>query len=105
MTNRTLGQMVHDALVKAAELKADAMRERRRADRTLDICILRATGKNSDERKASARQMPEFEEADLKAIEAECKFVVAKAEADGLQVEWETWRTEQANQRAEANLR
>lgn len=104
-TNRTLGERVHDALVYAAELKADAMRERRRAERTLDISLLKATGRNADERKASARQDPRFEEADVKATEAECKAIVAKADADGLQVVFEQWRTEESTKRAEMNLR
>jgi hypothetical protein len=103
--NRTLGERVHDALVAAAEKKADAMRQRRKADRVFDVALLKATGKNADERKASARMDPNFDEADKAALDAECAAIVAKAEADGLEVEFEQWRTTQANTRAEMNLR
>lgn len=103
--NRTLGEQCHDALVEAARLKADAMRARRRADRTLDIALLKATGKNADERKASARQDPSVEEADITATEAECKAIVAKSHADGLQCVFEEWRTKCATERAEMSLR
>jgi len=104
-SNRTLGERVHDALVTAAERKAEAMRLRRMAERYFDIALLKATGKNADERKANARQDPNYEAADTKATEAECAAIVAKAEADGLQIEFEEWRSKTATERAEMQLR
>lgn len=105
MSNRSLGEQVHDALVKAAEAKVEAMRLRKHADRAFDIALLKATGKNADERKASARLDAVFVDQDNRALEAECAAIVAKSHADGLEIEWETWRSEQANARAEMNLR
>jgi hypothetical protein len=104
-TNRSLGQQVHDALIKFSQAKSEAMRARRRADRILDVAMLKATGKNAEERKASARQDPVYDEADIKAVEAECAAIVAKSEADGLQCEFDEWRTRCATERAEMNLR
>lgn len=104
-SNRTLGERCHDALVHAAEKKADALRARRKAERHLDLALLKATGNNADARKASARQDPNYEEADILATEAECAAIVAKAEADGLEIEFEEWRSRQANTRAEMQLR
>ena len=103
--NRSLGEICHDALVKAAEAKADALRLRKRAERSFDIALLKATGKNADERRASARLDPVAEESENAATEAECRAIVAKAEADGLQIQFEQWRSKQATDRAEMQLR
>lgn len=103
--NRSLGERVHDAMIKAAEAKVEAMRSRRHAERAFDIALLKATGKNAEERKASARLDSAFQEKDALALEAECAAIIAKSEADGLEIVWETWRTEQSTRRAEMNLR
>lgn len=103
--NRTLGERVHDAMVAAAEAKVEAMRCRRHAERAFDVALLKATGKNADERKASARLDSVFQEKDALALEAECAAIVAKSKADGLEIVFEQWRTESATARAEMNLR
>jgi len=105
LSNRTLGERVHDALVKAAEAKVEAMRLRKHADRAFDIALLKATGKNADEKKASARLDSVFIDRDTEALEAECAAIVAKSEADGLQVVFDQWRTEESTKRAEMSLR
>ena len=104
-SNLPLGEQCHNALVAAAQAKIEAMSKRRWAERAFDLSLLKATGKNADERKASARLDPVFTERDDAAHEAECKAIVAKAEADGLQVRFEQWRSENAMTRAEMNLR
>lgn len=103
--NRTIGEQCHDALMSAAEAKTNAMRLRRKADRILDVALLKAEGKNAEERKANARLEPSFDEADLLATEAECAAIVSKARADGLQIEFEWWRSKQATDRAEMTMR
>ena len=105
LTNLTIGQRCHDALLEAAQAKVAAMTKRRWAERAFDISLLKATGKNSEERKASARMDPVFSERDDAAHEAECAAIVAKANADGLQIQFEQWRTEQATNRAEMQMR
>jgi hypothetical protein len=103
--NRSIGERVHDALVAAAEAQNEANRLRKLADSKLELALLASTGKNADERKAKAKQDREFVIADEKAFAAECAAVVAKAKAKGQEVQFEEWRTRQANTRAEMSLR
>jgi hypothetical protein len=105
MSNRTIGEQCHDALVEAAKAKAEALRARKSADRTFDIALLAATGANADARKAAARLDPLADMAEQNAIEAECTAIVAKAQADGLQILFEAWRSKQATDRAEMTMR
>jgi hypothetical protein len=103
--NRERGSRLHDALIKAGEAKVDAIQARKKADRILDVCFLRADGKNAEMKKAQARTDPTFLEADKLATDAECAAILAKADADGLQIRFEAWRTEESTKRAEMTLR
>ena len=105
MSSMTIGEQCHDALVEAAKAKATALRARKMADRTFDIALLKATGANAEARKAAARLDPVADAAETEAIEAECAAIVAKAEADGLQIQFEQWRSKQATDRAEMTMR
>jgi hypothetical protein len=105
LANRTLGEQLNDAILDSAEARTEALRCRKRADRLLDVEFLRSEGKNADERRAKARTSDSYTRADLEAVEAECEAIKAKAKADGLQILWESWRTEQSTRRAEMNLR
>jgi hypothetical protein len=105
MSNRTIGEQCHDALVEAAKAKAEALRARKKADRTFDIALLKATGANADARKAAARLDPVADAAESEAVEKECAAIVAKAQADGLQILFEAWRSKQATDRAEMTMR
>lgn len=104
-SNRSLAEMIADALIVAAEAKNDAATKRRKADRILDAVLLQQSGGSADERKAKARQDVRYIQADDAALEAEHRANIAKAQADGLGVRFEAWRTEQATARAEMNLR
>jgi hypothetical protein len=103
-SNRSLGEQVHDALVRAAEKKAEALRLRKTAERRLDLAFRAAKG-SVEVRKAAARTSEDYTACDLDALEAECAAVVAKAEADGLGVQFEEYRTRAATARAEMTLR
>jgi hypothetical protein len=105
LNNRTLGEQLNDALLESAEARTEALRCRKRADRLLDVEFLRSEGKNADERRAKARTSDSYTRADLEAVEAECGAIKAKARADGIQILWESWRTEQSTRRAEMSLR
>ena len=81
-SNRTLAERSADALMEHGAAKAEAHRLRKKADRIGDVCFLRATGRNVDERRAIARTLPEFVVADDAATEAEARAIIAKASAD-----------------------
>ena len=104
-SNRTPAERVADALLAAAEAKNDAATKRRRADRILDACLLQQSGGSADERKAKARQDVRYIQADNAALEAEHWANIAKAHADGAEVRFDEWRTREATNRAEMNLR
>jgi tRNA pseudouridine-54 N-methylase len=104
-SNRSLGQQVHDALVRAAEKKAAALRARKLAERVYDRILLDTEGKTVGEREAKARTTPKFVAMDDDALTAEEEAIIAKARADGLSVEFEEYRTREATARAEMNLR
>ena len=104
MDIRTLGEQCHDALVAAAESKNIAMLLRKKAERILDQVFLMSDG-SIEVRKATARDSKEHREADQRALEAETKANIAKAEGDGLQIRFEEWRTQQSTRRAEMTLR
>ena len=104
-SNRSLGEQVADALLNAAEAKNDAATKRRKADRILDAVLLQQSGGSADERKAKARQDVRYIQADDAALEAEHRANIAKAQADGAEIRFEEWRSMNATQRAEMNLR
>lgn len=102
--NRSLAERCADALKEAGEAKALAHRLRKKADRIGDLCLLKATGKNADERKATARSMAEYVVADDAATEAECAAITTKAECDAEQIMFEAWRTEEASRRQDSKF-
>lgn len=101
-SNRTLGERVHDALVKAAEKKTEALRARKLADRTYDRILLETEGKNIPEREARVRVNMRFINAEDEALTAESEAIVAKAEADGLDIEFKEWQSKNSNEREAA---
>jgi hypothetical protein len=105
LSNKPVSEQYADAIIEAGKAKVEAMRARKKADRILDACFLAATGKNAEERKAHARQDERFKSADLEAEKAELEEIAARSQANALQVAWESWRTEAANDRAAMNLR
>lgn len=104
-SNLPLGERTHRALVKAAQLKSDAERLDKLAKRVLAQLVIHADGKSHAEREARARIEPKYIAAEDAAIEAATAANIARAEADGLQVKFEAWRTEQSTRRAEMQLR
>lgn len=105
LVNRTIGERCHDALLEHAERKVDAIRARKLADRIYDRVFLTIDGKNLEEKKCRARLDEKFIVAEDAAIEAESLAVISKAKADGLQIEFESWRSKQATDRAEMQMR
>jgi hypothetical protein len=103
--NLSLGERCHGAIVRAAEAKVSAMKARKLADRIYDRVLLTSEGKNASEREARARTDMAFMTADDAALETESAAIIAKAEADGLQVVFEQFRTNAATSRAEMQLR
>ena len=103
--NRTLGELSQDAPVHPARLKVEAMKARKQADRVFDRLVLESTGSSVSSREAEARSHPSYVGMDDIALEAESQAIVAKAKADGVQIRFEEWRTNQATTRAEMTLR
>lgn len=103
--NRSIGEECHDAIIAAARCSVDAIRARKLAERVFDRTLLEVEGKSVSEREAKARTDPRFLAMDDEALEAESKAIVAKAEANGLQVRFEEWRSKQATDRAEMTMR
>lgn len=104
-SNVTLGMRVHDALVQSAQARNEAFRLERKYKRTLKAHIVIAEGKSFDAREVMASQRPAVLEAEDAWIAAELMANTAKAWADGLHIQFEEWRTRQATNRAEMQLR
>lgn len=104
-SNRSLGERVHDALLEAASKKNDALLLKRRYERTLTAYTIDAQGKSFGERQAKAATHTVVADAEEAWIVAEQAANAARAQADGLQCRFEEWRTNQATNRAEMNLR
>lgn len=105
-TNRTLGERIAEALQAAAERKAAAFRAERLYKRVFAQVLLMTTdAKNVAEREARTATSPAVIEAEDRWISAQTLWNIAQAEADGLQVQFEEWRTREATNRAEMNLR
>jgi hypothetical protein len=103
--NRSLGERVHDALVEAAQAKNEAFRLERKYKRTLKAHIIIAEGKSFGERETIASTRPTVEEAEDAWVAAELIANTAKAEADGLEIQFKEWQSRNATNRAEMNLR
>lgn len=104
-SNRSLAERVHEALIEAAAAKNEAFRLERKYKRTLKAHIVISDGKSFGERETKASVNPTVQEAEDAWIAAELIANTAKAEADGLQVRFEEYRTREATARAEMNLR
>ena len=104
MDLRTLGEQCHDAKMATAKNETIALELRKKASRIYDQVFLMAGGP-IEVRKATARLKPEHVLAEDRAMEAETASILAKAEANGLEVRFEEWRTIQATRRAEMQLR
>jgi hypothetical protein len=104
-SNRSLGERVHDALVEAAQAKNEAFRLERKYKRTLKAHIIIAEGKSFGERETIASTRPTVEEAEDAWVAAELIANTAKAEADGLEIQFKEWQSRNATNRAEMNLR
>jgi hypothetical protein len=100
-SNRSLGEQVSDALVKAAEKKSAALFAKKLAERTFDRILLETKG-TVDERKAKARLDPKFIAMEDEAITAESEHILAKARADGLDIEFKEWQSKNSNEREAA---
>ena len=94
MDLRTLGEQCHDAIVVAAKYKDIAVGLRKKCELIFDMVFLVSEGA-IETRKALARTSKEYREADERALEAETKAVIAKAEALGLDKRFDEWRNEE----------
>jgi hypothetical protein len=103
--NRTLGMRVHEALVEAAQAKNEAFKLERKYKRTLKAHIIIAEGKSFGERETIASTRKTVEEAEDAWVAAELIANTAKAEADGLEIQFKEWQSRNATNRAEMNLR
>lgn len=104
-SNRTLGEQCHDAMLLSAQSESDARRAKKLAERVLAQITLAMDGKSHAERETKARCEMKYIAAEDAYLEAETRANVQKAEADGLRIRFEEWRTNQATTRAEMNLR
>ena len=100
----TLGERYHAAALEAAVAQADAHRLERKRKHIHHVVFLSKSG-TVPEKEAKTRTDDRYVQAENEWVEAEAKAVVKKAEADGLRVEFEEWRTLQATTRAKMNLR
>jgi inorganic pyrophosphatase/exopolyphosphatase len=105
-SNRSIAEQVNDAMLESAQAKTEALRARKLAERVYDRVMLAITdAKNVAEREARARTHDKFIAAEDAALDAEERAILAKASADGLMVQFEAWRSKQATDRAEMQLR
>lgn len=104
-SNLPLGEQVHNALVAAAKVQSEALRLEKLAKRVMAQLMIASDEKSAGMREAAARSDLKYTAVEDAWIQAETDANIAKAEADGLKIRWESWRTEAANTRAEMNLR
>ena len=97
--NRTLGEEYYDALEEAAMRKNDALRAKKSLERVYAEIYLRSTGTIED-RKQRTLVDPHYVSRDDAWVEAASAHNLAEARADGLQVRFEEWRTNEATLRA-----
>lgn len=103
--NRSLGERCADALEEYARAKSDAERLSKLAKRVLAQCFIHAEGKNAAERDAQARVNPKYIAIEDDLIRAETDANMARAKADGLQLQFEEYRTRESTRRAEMQLK
>ncbi len=103
-SNNSLGERTHDALVKAGGLKGEALRCERMYKRKRRQHFLHQKGSVA-ERDALVSEIADVQNDENAWIAAETAWNISKAEADGLHIRFEEWRTNQSTTRAEMNLR
>lgn len=104
-SNLPLGEQVHNALVAAAKSASEALRLEKLAKRVMAQLMIVSDEKSAAMREAAARADLKYTSVEDAWIQAETTANIDKAEAEGLKVRWETWRTEQSTLRAEMQLR
>ncbi len=101
----SIGAACHVAMLKAADAKSKAFAAERLYKRKRDQVLLHVHGKTVSEKEAKARIHEEVVRAEDEWIAANTTFNIRQAEADGLRLRFEEWRTRNATTRAEMNLR
>ena len=86
-----------------AHAEADAMRAEKKAKRIYSQLIISMSG-SINQREHEARTMDAFVEAEEAAIDAATKANVLKGELESMRISWETWRSLNAQRRAEMKL-
>jgi hypothetical protein len=104
-SNITLGMKVHNAMLEAAAAKNEAFRLERKYKRTLRAHTIMAEGKSHPERETRAADKLVVREAEDAWIAAELMANTAKADAEGLEIQFKEWQSRNATNRAEMNLR
>ena len=102
-SNRSLGEQCHDAMVEMGKAKAAAFRFERMYKRKRAQVYLMSSGTVA-ERDALARTHKDVTEVEAQWIEAETSHNMKRAEADGLRLRFEEWRTLQSTKRAEMQM-
>jgi hypothetical protein len=100
-----LAHEIAEKLQLAATKKAESFRAERLFKRTRQQVFLMTEGKTVGERDAKTDVHPTVTEAEDKWISAETAHILARAEADGLSARFEAWRSTEASNRAEMQLR
>ena len=104
-TNRSLGERCHEAMLAHAKAQSEAMRAERLRKRKFAELFLRMTEGSVAQREAMARTSPAYVEAENLWVQAESAANLAKAEADGMRIRFEEYRTREATTRAEMQMR
>lgn len=108
-SNRTPGQQLADRygryLTRSAELKNDADKAAALAKRVFREVVNFTEGKSHAEKEAKAALHVKFIAAEDAALEAASKANIARAHTDAAEIEWRTWQSEQATERAKMELR
>jgi hypothetical protein len=94
------------AMLDSARAQAEASKldERRKIIRAQLVKKFRADGKAVGESEQLAMATEQYETAVNEHYLADLDAGLKKAEADFLKIRWETWRSRQANKRAEMRL-
>ena len=103
-SNLPIGEQYYRACKRAATIRVEAKRLRMMADRLYDRLFLEQEG-SIPEREAKARCHERFLAADDAAFKAESDAIIARSEADGLELKFKEWQSQNATTRAEMQLR
>ena len=95
-----LGERYRLVVLKAAELKSEALRLEKMAKRIEAALIIDAKGSHAL-RKTIAKNSPEFQAVEDAWLKAKHDANAAGAEADALRLKMEAWRTIESTKRAE----